>query len=75
MTVTQLLQILNAGTNLHASMDNDTLYLEGKQFLTVDTHCVMFWQHTTTAITPTGLVAIAKFAAQFDTTGKTYNRL
>lgn len=75
MTVTQLLSTLNDGTNLHARMDDDTLYLEGKRFLTVDTESIIFWQHSTTIITPAGLVAIAKYAAQFDTTGKINNLL
>ena len=30
MTITQLLSTLNEDTNLHARMDNDTLYLEGQ---------------------------------------------
>ncbi len=72
MTVTQLLHILNRGTNLHARMDNDTLYLEGSRFLTVDSHSIMFWQRPSTTLTPAGLVAIARYAAQFARVAKTH---
>lgn len=67
MTITQLLSTLNEDTNLHARMDNDTLYLEGQKFLTVDTSAIIFWQHTSTILHPAGLLAVAKYAAQFST--------